>query len=121
MIVKMDSARIAGTMLAGTLASAAAFCGWAVRGRASRIFGDSIYHGDRSRPAIALTFDDGPSESTPQLLDVLDQHNARATFFMCGANIRRCPDIAQEVQRRGHEIGNHTDTHPRLDFRSREF
>ncbi len=94
---------------------------YAVRGRSSRVFGESQYHGDRSRPALALTFDDGPSESTPQLLDALDKHHVPATFFMCGHNVRRCPEIAREVAARGHELGNHTDSHPRLDFKSPRF
>lgn len=93
----------------------------AVRGRASTFFGPSVYRGDRSRPALALTFDDGPSESTPALLEILSRHNVRGTFFMCGRNIRRCPAIAREVLAAGHEIGNHTDSHPRLDFHSPEF
>src|ERR1700693_3036599 len=104
----------------GTLA-AAGFLGHAVRGRSSAVFGPSIYRGDRSRPALALTFDDGPSESTPALLEILAANQVRATFFMCGQNVRRLPQIARQVLAEGHEIANHTDTHPRLDFRSPEF
>src|SRR5437762_6923026 len=103
------------------VAAAAGFMGYAVRGRSSRVFGESYYHGDRSRPALALTFDDGPSESTPRLLDALDKYHVPATFFLCGENVRRCPDVAREVTARGHEIGNHTDSHPRLDFKSPAF
>jgi peptidoglycan/xylan/chitin deacetylase (PgdA/CDA1 family) len=103
------------------LASATGFLAYAARGRSSAIFGDSAYRGDRMRPALALTFDDGPSESTPALLDILDRHGVQATFFMCGQNVRRCPDIARAVLAGGHEIGNHTDSHPRLDFKGREF
>jgi len=75
-----------------------------------------VYHGDRARNALALTFDDGPSESTPALLDLLERHKARATFFMCGKNVERLPRIARLVAEAGHEIGNHSDTHPRFDF-----
>ena len=105
---------------AGIVASAG-FMGYAVRGRSSAVFAPSVYRGDRSRPAIALTFDDGPSESTPVLLEILGRHRVPATFFMCGENVRRCTGIAREVASAGHEIGNHTDTHPRLDFHSTEF
>ena len=94
---------------------------YAVRGRSSTVFGPSVYHGDRSRPAVALTFDDGPSESTPALLQILDHHQIPATFFMCGQNVERLPAVAQSVAQAGHEIGNHSDSHPRLDFCSREF
>jgi peptidoglycan/xylan/chitin deacetylase (PgdA/CDA1 family) len=103
------------------VAAAAAFMSYAVRGRSSSIFGESYYHGDRSKPALALTFDDGPSESTPKLLDALDKYQVPATFFMCGENVRRCPGVAREVAARGHELGNHTDSHSRLDFKSAGF
>jgi peptidoglycan/xylan/chitin deacetylase (PgdA/CDA1 family) len=94
---------------------------YAVRGRSAAIFGPSVYRGDRGRKAIALTFDDGPSESTPALLELLARCNVRATFFLCGANVERLPQIAQAVVAAGHEIGNHSDTHPRFDFCSEEF
>ena len=94
---------------------------YAVRGRSSSLLAPSVYRGARDRRAIALTFDDGPSESTPALLEILQRHRAPATFFQCGANVRRLPSIAREVAAAGHEIGNHTDTHPRLDFKSSEF
>lgn len=103
------------------LIGATGFMGYAVRGRSSRVFAPSVYRGDRTRPAVALTFDDGPSESTPALLDLLARHKVRATFFMCGENVRRCPGIARNVVDHGHEVGNHTDSHPRLDFHGTEF
>ncbi len=107
--------------VAAGIGAAAGFMGYAVRGRSASIFGESFYHGDRSRPALALTFDDGPSESTPKLLEVLDKYQVPATFFMCGENVRRCPDVAREVVARRHELGNHTDSHSRLDFKSPRF
>ena len=78
----------------------------------------AIWEGPREQPRIALTFDDGPSRSTPALLDLLARHGAKATFFACGANVRRYPEIAREVAARGHELGNHTDTHPNLFWMS---
>jgi len=102
-------------------AAAAGLLAYAVRAPSSTLLAPSVYRGVRDRQAIALTFDDGPSESTPELLDILETHRAPATFFQCGANVRRLPAIAKEVAARGHELGNHTDTHPRLDFKSREF
>jgi peptidoglycan-N-acetylglucosamine deacetylase len=108
---------------AGTVAAAgvSGLAGYAVRGRSSSFFGPSVYHGDRSRAALALTFDDGPSESTPALLEILAAHRVRATFFMCGRHVRRFPAVAREVLKGGHEIGNHTDTHPHLTFKPPEF
>jgi peptidoglycan/xylan/chitin deacetylase (PgdA/CDA1 family) len=118
MMYSMDSGFLGVT---SGVAAVAAFMGYAVRGRSSSVFGESQYHGDRSKPVLALTFDDGPSESTPQLLEALDRYRVPATFFMCGQNVRRCPEIAREVAARGHELGNHTDSHPRLDFKSPRF
>jgi peptidoglycan/xylan/chitin deacetylase (PgdA/CDA1 family) len=116
----MEDVALIGAGAAGVLATAG-LLGHAVRGRTSTFFGPSVYRGNRSRPALALTFDDGPSESTPELLEILAEHSVRATFFMCGNNVRRCPQIACQVQAAGHEIGNHTDSHPRLDFHSPAF
>ena len=95
--------------------------GWAVRGRSSSVFGKSVHKGSSGRPAIALTFDDGPSESTTRLLELLARHQAPATFFICGVNVRRLPEVARQVARAGHEIGNHADSHTRLFLRSTAF
>ncbi|RWZ58850.1 hypothetical protein EQV77_07780 [Halobacillus fulvus] len=68
-----------------------------------------------SQKRIALTFDDGPHpEYTRQVLDVLAEHDAKATFFMIGKRVRYYPETAREVAEQGHEIGNHTWDHPRL-------
>jgi peptidoglycan/xylan/chitin deacetylase (PgdA/CDA1 family) len=100
-------------------AAAAVFIGsaasaWAVRGRSSGLFGANVWRGPSTRRAIALTFDDGPSESTPRLLELLAHANARATFFQCGANADRLPAFARESSGAGHEIGNHTYSHAKL-------
>jgi len=102
-------------------AAAVSFAAYAVRGKSSSLIAPSTWHGNRARPALALTFDDGPSESTPALLELLARYNAKATFFMCGQNVRRLKQIAQQVARAGHEIGNHTDSHPALYFKSSRF
>jgi peptidoglycan-N-acetylglucosamine deacetylase len=61
----------------------------------------------------ALTFDDGPNPVyTPRLLEVLDRHGARATFFMIGEQASRHPDIVERVAAEGHAIGNHSWDHP---------
>lgn len=62
---------------------------------------------------VALTFDDGPHPIyTPQILDILDQYQAKATFFMIGSRMEKYPDVVREVSARGHLIANHTYTHP---------
>jgi len=96
----------------------AAFMAWAVRGRSSAIFAPIVWRGPRDRRAIALTFDDGPSEATPEILEILARHNAAATFFLCGANVERLPRIARAIAEAGHEIGNHSYRHPYLFLQS---
>ena len=64
---------------------------------------------------IALTFDDGPHPSlTPKILEILERYDVPATFFMVGQNIINYPDAARAVIKAGHEVGNHTFTHPHL-------
>jgi peptidoglycan-N-acetylglucosamine deacetylase len=63
---------------------------------------------------LALTFDDGPSAWTPPILDLLREHEARATFFLIGERVRERPEGAREIAAAGHELGSHTLTHPRL-------
>ena len=63
---------------------------------------------------VALTWDDGPSEWTEPILDLLAQHDARATFFVCGFAIVGREDLLTRMMAEGHEIGNHTFTHPRI-------
>ena len=70
---------------------------------------------DTARPRVALTFDDGPHPvHTPVLLDILAQSRARATFYVIGALVRRYPEIVRRMVAEGHELGNHTWTHPTL-------
>jgi peptidoglycan-N-acetylglucosamine deacetylase len=65
--------------------------------------------------AVAITFDDGPNpEYTPQILDIFREHNAKATFYVIGEHVTKYPEIAQAAYREGHELGNHTFTHPAL-------
>jgi peptidoglycan/xylan/chitin deacetylase (PgdA/CDA1 family) len=108
-------------LAAGGLGAGAAFLAWAVRGRSASVFGRSVWHGSRDQRAIALTFDDGPSESTPELLEVLAQYRVSTTFFQVGANVDRLPEVAGAVTAAGHEIGNHSYTHPLFCFRSAAF
>lgn len=66
----------------------------------------------RGRKVVYLTFDDGPiPEVTPWVLDLLDAEGIKATFFMVGDNVRRHPEVFEEVKRRGHSYGNHTMHH----------
>lgn len=64
--------------------------------------------------AIALTFDDGPSDYTEELLDGLELYDARATFFVIGSQAEKNPEIVKRAHEDGHLIGNHTYSH--IDF-----
>src|SRR5262249_47971253 len=68
----------------------------------------------RGLKRIALTFDDGPSPWTADVVDLLREHDARATFFLIGQRVRERPDDARLIVAAGHEVGSHTMTHPRL-------
>ena len=73
----------------------------------------SLVHVDG--PCIAMTFDDGPSATlTPRLLDILAAHHIKATFFVIGENVGEHPEIVARAAREGHEIGNHSWSHPNL-------
>lgn len=70
---------------------------------------------DPSRPMVALTFDDGPHETyTGELLDILEEHHAVATFFEVGANVAQYPDELPRMAELGCEIGSHSNTHKDL-------
>jgi peptidoglycan/xylan/chitin deacetylase (PgdA/CDA1 family) len=66
----------------------------------------------KSDSKVFLTFDDGPTaELTLQILDILDQYDAKATFFCVGTNAKELPELMNEIRSRGHLIGNHTMHH----------
>ena len=68
---------------------------------------------ETEKKQIALTFDDGPHPRlTPKILEILARYNVPATFFMVGQNILNYPEAARAVINAGHEVGNHTFTHP---------
>jgi peptidoglycan/xylan/chitin deacetylase (PgdA/CDA1 family) len=75
-------------------------------------------HGNRDRRQIALTFDDGPDPlRTPALLDALAELGVPATFFVTGKQVDAHPALAARIAREGHELGNHTYSHPYLPLR----
>lgn len=100
---------IVGAVLVGCM-----FC-QAVLNPASRILG--YISRENTGGQTLITIDDGPDpHDTPLLLDLLDRHQAKAIFFMIGEKVRMHPELAREVVRRGHEIGNHTMAHPQASF-----
>lgn len=76
----------------------------------TRLPGDAARHGE-----VCLTFDDGPDPAvTPRVLDLLAARGARATFFVIGRHAAAHPDLVAETVRRGHQVENHSHTHPNL-------
>lgn len=79
-----------------------------------KLYPKFIWNDDRSRRRIYLTFDDGPIPVvTPFVLKNLKAHKAKATFFCIGDNVRKHPDIFEQIKADGHAIGNHTFHHLR--------
>jgi len=101
----------------GVAAAGAGLFAWGACHPASQLFGPTTRH--VATGTVALTFDDGPNPAmTPRLLDLLERHGARATFFLIGRFVEAEPGLAAEIAARGHLIGNHTATHPSLVWRS---
>ena len=80
-----------------------------------RMFADAIIHGPQDANGVALTFDDGPDPiHTREVLDVLDKHDAKATFFVIGHKAEKNPELVREILERGHALGVHGFAHDRL-------
>lgn len=74
-----------------------------------------ITRGDEALNRIALTFDDGPNNKyTPQILDILKQYNIKGTFFVLGEQVKEHPAMLRRIIEEGHEVGNHSFSHPQL-------
>ena len=86
------------------------------------MLGPSLVRGPAGKRRVALTFDDGPADPfTNEVLDILRDAHARATFFVCGKNVERLPEISRRICAEGHALGNHTFSHPLLYFKPKEF
>ena len=86
---------------------------------AERPFKEAII--DEGEKKIALTFDDGPNPRyTDMILDILSEYNIKATFFVIGKNAELYPEPLSRASQEGHEIGNHTYSHPHMKRLSRE-
>ncbi|WP_159680868.1 polysaccharide deacetylase family protein [Luteimonas sp. 9C] len=91
-----------------------ALCLWGVLAPASRLYGPVLTQ--LPGEGVWLTIDDGPSDDTRALLDLLDAHDAKATFFLVGERAAARPALVREIAARGHGIGNHSQTHPQAMF-----
>jgi peptidoglycan/xylan/chitin deacetylase (PgdA/CDA1 family) len=103
----------------GACAAAAVAAGYQSMARTGQWYGKTFIGLERGARQIALTYDDGPNDThTLRLLEVLAEHNVQASFFLVGSYVRQRPDIAREIVRAGHVVGNHTFTHPLLVLKS---
>lgn len=89
---------------------------WGTMRPQSRLFGPVLSRLPITQNAVWLTVDDGPSHETGALLDLLDRHGAKATFFLVADRAAARPELAREILRRGHGIGNHSRSHPQAWF-----
>src|SRR3546814_565195 len=92
-----------------------AFLWGALRPR-SAMYGPVLSHLPVTDRRVWLTIDDGPSDDTPALLDLLEAHGAKATFFLVGERAAARPDLVRGIAARGHGIGNHSHGHPQAWF-----
>ena len=103
---------VAGGVVAGVTATY--YASYTVR---SQWLGPTICRGRSDTNEVALTFDDGPSEDTEEMLDVLEDLKVKVTFFMIGRQVEEHPRIARRVIESGHGIGNHSYSHPIFLYR----
>ncbi len=94
---------------------------WPQRFLWTQMSGEAVFCVHTQAPIMALTFDDGPHPVyTPAILDLLQNYQAKATFFAIGQHLAQYPDIAQTLVAQGHELANHTFSHPDLNRKFRQ-
>jgi peptidoglycan/xylan/chitin deacetylase (PgdA/CDA1 family) len=99
--------------------AAAGFAYYHAQMPTSQLYGPTICRAPEAGKRIAITFDDGPNPAyTEKMMQTLERHGARGTFFLVGKWAEREPGLARELHAAGHALGNHTFTHPTLALRS---
>lgn len=84
-----------------------------------QLFGEIVSRIETEKKVVALTLDDGPSiHYTDEVLKILNQHDVKATFFVVGQETHRFKEQAKKIVQQGHELGNHSYTHPRMIFKT---
>ncbi|MFJ3389485.1 MULTISPECIES: polysaccharide deacetylase family protein [unclassified Lysinibacillus] len=89
-----------------------------INSRTYQLFGGLTKQVETNQKVVALTFDDGPADNTNQILSLLEEYNAKATFFLIGTEIEKFPEEARKIAEEGHQIGNHTYSHNRMIFKT---
>ena len=115
--------RIIGRILIFLLLAALVFVGgWQLsKSRDMQVFGDMIKKVDTEEKVVALTFDDGPTKNTGRVLEVLEGLDVKATFYLTGREISENMDRAKAIVQAGHEVGNHTYSHPQMVLKTLSF
>ena len=108
------------TLLAGLgVAGLATVAGYNTMSPTSQLYGRTFLGLPRGSRLLALTYDDGPNDPyTGRVMEVLERHGVKATFFLIGQFVGQKPEIARELVAAGHVVGNHTWDHPNLIFSS---
>lgn len=91
---------------------------WLMNSRSVQLFGKIVSRVDTDKKVIALTFDDGPSERTPEILEMLNELDVKCTFFLTGKEIEANMDYARAIAKEGHQIGSHSYSHGAFVFKS---
>jgi peptidoglycan-N-acetylglucosamine deacetylase len=86
--------------------------------RTYQVFGRLTSQVHTNQKIVALTFDDGPTKNVDKILPLLEQYNAKGTFFLIGNEIEKNPAEAKKLVKAGEQIGNHTFSHQRMVFKS---
>jgi peptidoglycan-N-acetylglucosamine deacetylase len=108
-----------GYVIGGAAAAGISLAGYQTMSPTGQWYGRTFVGLPAGTRKLALTYDDGPNDPhTLRLLEVLARHNVRATFFLIGRYVKQRPDIARELSKAAHVIGNHTFSHPNLIFTS---
>ena len=91
------------------------------KSRSLQFFGDITNRVNTEERVVALTFDDGPTEYTNAVLDILEERDVSATFYVTGSDLEKYPDIGAAIVKAGHDLGNHSYSHSRLLLKSQHF
>ncbi|MFD2382231.1 polysaccharide deacetylase family protein [Paenibacillus xanthanilyticus] len=89
--------------------------------REFQLYGGIVNHVETPEKAVALTFDDGPTGRTEEILAILNEADVKATFFLTGSEMEASPEATKRLIEAGHEIGNHSYSHTRMMFKSPSF
>jgi peptidoglycan-N-acetylglucosamine deacetylase len=104
--------------------AAAALCAGAyltMNSRNFQLFGKIVSHADTDKKVVALTFDDGPTGRTDEVLAVLGELDVKSTFFLTGRQMEENMELARKIASAGHQIGNHSYSHERMIFKDSGF